>query len=171
MRVLFGKEKRCMLGAMIVGITVLLLTGSCGSNSQSTGCAGTNNASFGSKIIISPASSTLDTGATGLVGVDNPVVMSIAVVLPDGVTPMSEACVTISGGMAVPNTIGAYQFYANNYTVGGPNITVNSPFTIQTDINGQFTITADELPVGTVFKDTIIFQSGAVVATATIEIT
>jgi hypothetical protein len=169
MRVLLTKEKRCMLGAMVVGVMILLFAGSCGSNSQSTGCTGTNNASYGSTITVSPASWTWNTGAVGLT-VDIPLVLSAAVVLPDGVTPMPDACITITGALAIPNAAGAYQFYANDYNALGTNYPVGSPFVVQTDGNGQFTFTAMALAGSGIWKDTIVVQSGAIVGTASVEI-
>ncbi len=145
--------------ALCLGFSIILLT---------AGCGGGTDAPYGSTITLSPSSSSLDTGALGT-SADWPVVYVVTVTNSDG-DPIPWVNLTISGSMANPNPIDAYQFYDGIYVVGGPNTPKGSPFSAQTDVDGHYTLTA-VVPAGTgVFKDQVQVMSATATGYADIEV-
>jgi hypothetical protein len=133
------------------------------------GCGNENTAPAGSTITINQDKTSEDTGGAGLpAGQAIPFDFTVAVTYSDG-TPMPNATLTISGGLAIPNTYIAYQFYHTQYAVGHTD-TENSPFQAQTNDSGVYTFSALVSGPVTTFKDNVYVTSGTNVATGSIEI-
>jgi hypothetical protein len=129
------------------------------------GCGDNESAPDGSTITIEGGGTLNNPGETA-------VNLKVTVRYPDG-TPMPYANVIISGGFAIPSTLGLYQFYwfpdGNLNADPAKIIPVDSGFLAQTNEYGvyDFSIVVFGLP----FEDTIHVTSGTAAGTADITVT
>ncbi|HXY53428.1 MAG TPA: hypothetical protein VEM40_02015 [Nitrospirota bacterium] len=155
------KQKQTVILTLLFVLILITLAQGCGSESNSNNCT----APAGSKITISPASSTISTGGVGLFQPTN-LNWLVTVDYPDG-TVMPKACITVIGTFAVPNGYGLYQFFTGPNSTG---VAVNSGFSAQSDDFGQYTFST-LLTAGTgTWTDTLYVQSGTNQGSATITV-
>jgi hypothetical protein len=130
------------------------------------GCGDNESVTDGSTITITPDDVALNNISETVVN------LKVIVRYPNG-TPMPYANVLISGGFAIPSTLGLYQFYwfPNGNLNADPAkiIPVDSGFLAQTNEYGvyDFSIVVFGLP----FKDTIYVTSGTAAGIADITVT
>ncbi|OGW33742.1 MAG: hypothetical protein A2X58_09695 [Nitrospirae bacterium GWC2_56_14] len=130
------------------------------------GCGDNESAPDGSTITLSPNDVSLNNAGETVVN------LKVIVRYPNG-TPMPYANVVISGGFAIPSTLGLYQFYwfpdGNLNADPAKIIPVDSGFMAQTNEYGvyDFSIVVFGLP----FEDTIHVTSGTAAGTADLTVT
>jgi len=156
------KHKQIALFTLIFVMFSIVLMQGCGdSSTQCTAPAGSTITVTGPN----PSSIAADTNFN----------FTAVVIMPDG-SPMSKACLDISGSFAFPRNATQtgvhYQFYFSPDGTSNPNgnVPVSSPFSAQTDDFGQYTFSALVTAASGTFTDTISVRSGANMGTATFTI-
>ena len=129
------------------------------------GCGDNTSIPDGSTITISESSVSLKNPS-----IDTVVDFKVTIRYKDG-TPIPNARMFISGGYAVPNSLGLYQFYYYPLGQQNPegNRDVNAGYEAQADDYGVYNFSIEV--TGAAFDDTIYVTSGTVVGSATIKVT
>lgn len=156
-----GKNTMQIVVLLLIGSVAFLSITGCGD--EKTECT----APDGSLITINPSAHSWDTGGAGLF---NPITddWTVRVAYPDD-TPMPEACITISGALAIPYAGAAYQFqYYPSWITS--NVLVDSGFSAKTNDFGQYTFSTIASAGAGTWSDQIYVRSGTNVVSAEYEI-
>ena len=150
-----AKLKLVIALALLISVATLLQS-----------CGKENTIPDGSALIINPSAVTLNNVPT-----DTPQNFTVVARYQDGI-PIPYARIHISGSFGVPFVPSQYQFYYYPDGTWNPdgNVAVDSGFTGQTDKYGVYTFSIVVFG-GTVFDDTIYFNSGTATASVTVSAT